>query len=77
MQVPPEMNRGAGKGSPNSIANLQPNKTTPAEQISQPETAVVGENPTSVVLYLQRRFGLSLAVAIVVSELALFAKCSR
>jgi hypothetical protein len=71
MQAPPEMNRGAGKGTPNSIANAQPNKTIPAELILQSETAVIGET------YLQRRFGLSLAVAVVVAELALFARCSR
>ena len=34
------MNRGAGKGTPNSIANTQPIKTILAEQVSQPETGV-------------------------------------
>ena len=43
MQAPPEMNRGAGKGTPNSIANLQPNQTISAELILQSETAVIGE----------------------------------
>jgi hypothetical protein len=47
----PEMNRGAGKGTPNSIANTQPNKTIPAELILQSETAVIGENPAAIVLY--------------------------
>ena len=73
----PEMKRGAGQGTPNFIANIQPIRTIPAEQISQPETAVIGENPAAVVLYLQRRFGLSPATAVVVAELALFARCSR
>ena len=54
----PEMKRGACQGTPNFIANAQPNNTIPAEQISQPKTAVIGENPAAVVLYLQRRFGL-------------------
>ena len=77
MQAPPEMNRGAGKGTPNSIANTQPNKTISAEQISQLETTVIGEKPAAVVLYLQRRFGLLPATAVVVAELALFARISR
>ena len=60
MHSPPDqMNRGAGKGTPNSIANLQPNKTIAVEPISQ-----------EVVGYLQRRFGLLPATAIVVAELA-------
>jgi hypothetical protein len=55
----PEMNRGAGQGTPNSIVNLQPLTTIPAEEISQ-----------EVVVYLQRRFGLLPATAVVVAELA-------
>ena len=73
----PEMNRGAGKGTPNSIANTQPIKTISAELILQSETAVIGENPAAVVLYLQRCFGLLPATAVVVAELALFARISR
>jgi hypothetical protein len=70
----PQMERAALAGSPNSIANTQPNKTIAAEEISQ---AVIGENPSAVVLYLQRRFGLLPATAVVVAELALFARRSR
>ena len=39
----PEMKRGAGQGTPNFIANIQPNKTIAAELILQSETAVIGE----------------------------------
>ena len=68
----PPMKRGASHGTPNSIENTQPNKTNAAEQFPQPETAVIGENPAAVVLYLQRRFGLLPATAVVIAELALF-----
>jgi hypothetical protein len=47
----PEMKRGACQGTPNFIANTQPHKTIAAEQIPQPETAVIGENPAAIVLY--------------------------
>ena len=60
----PVTKRGALAGTPNFIANAQPNKTIPAELILQSETAVIGENPAAVVLYLQRRFGLLPAIVV-------------
>jgi hypothetical protein len=45
------MKRGAGQGTPNFIANIQPCKTISAEQISRPETAVIGENLSAIALY--------------------------
>jgi hypothetical protein len=62
----PQMERDASHGAPNSIANLRDVNTTQAEQISQ-----------EVVLYLQRRFGLLPATAVVIAELAFVAGYPR
>jgi hypothetical protein len=47
----PEMKRGALAGTPDFIRNHQPNENTDAEQITQPESAVIGANPAAIVLY--------------------------